>query len=417
MSTFNNSDNETTMVGPHHLPGKRNRLPSPCPDCNEHWGSIYISKFTKKPGLSFKEITDANKNVIKTIPVKSTPRPKPRITEAYEECLRLVEMINVWFEPDIDLIGLIQSRYPEFIDTNLQFFARGMRTYRKFFEPSLDLKWTKSWGAWLKIEQDRMDYGAHAAASKNYTQTNVCAVCKKKDQTELMRCTLESPSGWSCPRCGSTKGLRVSMTAKQVKDKSEAVQRMAWLISSDMPPFRDFLFEVKHMLASDLVLRNEYLKRLEVYNKKERYVKINEEMISSSLSLFEKNKPKQVRPKSMKTIAREETLLVVGVTSKFAERLKEFPPEIEQDIASGMRETCRLFDPLVDIDKANDSQPKTLIDSPLQPAKIEMKKGLPYAYWYIKHGRKKKCGPFKMWQMSPEYHKVIVDRKKKKEMI
>jgi hypothetical protein len=249
----------------------------------------------------------------------------------------------------------------------------------------------------------------------------VCAVCK--DQTELMRRTVESPSGWQCPKCSCTRGLRVTMTAKQIKDKSQDVQRMAWRVCNDLPPFTDFLSEIKRIFASDLVLRSEYLKRFNAYNKKERYLKINEEMISSSLSSFE-NKPKQVRPKSMKTIAYEETLLVVGITSRVAERLKEFPPEIEQDtelIASGLRKEYRLFDPLADIKKERDSPPQPqeedhqqLIDSPSQPVDREVRKGRQYAYWYIKHGRKKKCGPFKMWQMLPEYRKVLLDRIEKK---
>jgi hypothetical protein len=84
-----------------------------------------------------------------------------------------------------------------------------------------------------------------------------------------------------------------------------------------MPPFIDFLFDVKTMFASDLVLKNEYLKRMECYNKKERYLKINEQMLSSSLSSF-KNKPNQVKPKSMKMITHEETLWFVGIINRYA---------------------------------------------------------------------------------------------------
>ena len=62
-------------------------------------------------------------------------------------------------------------------------------------------------------------------------------------------------------------------------------------------------------------------------------------------------------------------------------------------------------------------QTEPLIHNPLQQAEIEVEtqpvQGLQYAYWCIKHGRKKKCpqkGWFKMWQMPPEYRKLLQDR-------
>jgi hypothetical protein len=170
-------------------------------------------------------------------------KPKPMVTIAYEEMVAYGKTV-------LDYAETLRQFPPE-LDVDVQFIARGARVMREFLQPSLDLKWSKSYGGWLKIEKDRLDYGKHAAAVKNYTTTNVCAMCSNlhKDVANKVEPTIvelvrdpKSDTGMKCPQCGCTAGLKRNMTREQVGDKSPIILKFAWKIANTWPMFQEAIF-------------------------------------------------------------------------------------------------------------------------------------------------------------------------------
>lgn len=161
----------------------------------------------------------------------SVIKPKPMTTIAYEEGLILEKKVHKFVEE--------LRIYPPELESDLQFIVRGIKRLGELIEPSIDDKWTKQWLGWFKIEIDRLDYGKHAAAVRNFTETNQCAKC---DDVEMVF-TENSPSKMICPQCGNTQGLRRNMTREQVGDKAQTVMKQAYRFLRDIP---DFAFVMLH---------------------------------------------------------------------------------------------------------------------------------------------------------------------------
>ncbi len=137
------------------------------------------------------------------------------------------------------------------------FFSLGARDARYSCSPS-DM---------MKIMADVRDYGFGGAANKNSIVLTYCTKCSDIDEDIFieMERSAQSPSGWKCRKCGSTKTRKRGFTAKHLRNIQPKVLEILTDLANDLPIYLHTRERYKYVIQTSPVAKEYLLERFRDY--------------------------------------------------------------------------------------------------------------------------------------------------------